>query len=489
MIIATQDVPAHVNDPFAQLVLAKGKRPKTLLAALALLDAASGAAALPEQRLYRVADGGQIPWSSATSGLDRHLRLVVTRHRGQDAELFVSTAPPFDDEDIFLQIFAWDPKLQAYNFYERRDRIWSWAGSSWDALSSPTRGLGPFDSHINGAPVMKELKIPWLHWHSQSAPIGDEILPPADPLRTDAFYQSTALKGGEDLELLVRSGVARWTNARFAGRIQNGSVQKLPEFFRQLLTTTTVNLTCSPQQTSALDDDEPLRLPTTVFLNSELLVDDLQVPAALPRLKVPGSFYKSCLERFGVELRDGGTVLPQDTFFAFAVPEPSLEDRSVVGQLVKRGILSRRLAVSILMVDFPNPVFSARREKLLIYVPETADTEGGSALDHSFIAAVRAAGQEVGTPEAELIAMWDLPEASWEADLAGRIEAFWTKLLAKLSTQQGFDEIFRLAESRRRQFRKRPLSEFGLTLSIASAIELPQWLEMTSDAEIRSVQT
>lgn len=490
VVIATQDVGNHVNDPFARLVLAQGERPQNLLALVAILDRAAGPAALPEQRLYRVADGGQIPWSEPTAALDRHLRVVISRHRGQDAELFVSTTAPFDDDEIFLQIFSWDPQLQAYNFYERRRGIWSWAGSSWDALADGTRGLGPFDSHVNGGPVMKELKIPWLHWHSQSVRIGDEMLAPDDPLRTDGFYRSPALKGAEDLELLVRSGIARWTNARFAERIENGAIARLPEFLRQLLTTTTVNLTCSPQQSFVLGDDEPLRLPTTFFVNSELLVDELGLPAVLPRLKVPGAFYKSCLQRFAVELRDQGFVLPQDTVFAFAVPEPSLEDRMVVAELVRRGILSRRLALSILMVDFTAPVFSPRREALLGYVPVTAEAGDGSDLDRRFIAAVRASGPagDAGTPEAELLANWDLPDDSWEASLAERLEAFWTKLSAKLRSQDGFDDIFRLAEFRRRQFRDRPLSEFGLTLALASGIELPLPLEMTEEAEVRPRQ-
>src|SRR5882724_868146 len=109
-----------VSDPFARLVLTAGHRPKTLIEILEIINASNGADALPGQRIYRVADGGQIPWSDATASLDRHLRIVITRHRGEEAELFISTAPPFNSETVFLQIFAWDPQSGAYNFYERR---------------------------------------------------------------------------------------------------------------------------------------------------------------------------------------------------------------------------------------------------------------------------------------------------------------------------------------------------------------------------------
>src|SRR5262245_15674904 len=89
------DIATAINDPFARLVLAAGHRPQSLLDVLAIIDAVQGADALPGQRIYRVADGGVIPWSDATAALDRHLRIGITRHRGEDAEIFISTAPPF----------------------------------------------------------------------------------------------------------------------------------------------------------------------------------------------------------------------------------------------------------------------------------------------------------------------------------------------------------------------------------------------------------
>ncbi|MBX5116508.1 hypothetical protein [Rhizobium lentis] len=59
-----------VNDAFAKLVLAPGHRPETLLELLAVLDAVVGPDALPDQRIYRVADGGQIAWDPSTADLD-----------------------------------------------------------------------------------------------------------------------------------------------------------------------------------------------------------------------------------------------------------------------------------------------------------------------------------------------------------------------------------------------------------------------------------
>ncbi|MBB3137642.1 hypothetical protein FHS26_005407 [Rhizobium pisi] len=468
-----------VNDAFAKLVLAPGHRPETLLELLAVLDAVVGPDALPDQRIYRVADGGQIAWDPSTADLDRHLRLVVTRHREQDAEIFVSTAPPFNSSGIFLQVFAWDPVAGAYNFYERRSGTWSWAGNSWHSLRAPTRGRGPFDSHVNGGPVMKELKVPWLHWHSQASPIQDEIFAPDDPLRSDTLYHSSQVKGAEDLELIVRSGTSRWTKSRFDREAQNGILSNAQSFLRQVVTTTTVNLTSSPQQSASLAPDELLRLPTTFFLNTECLVDELNIPANIQRLKVPGAFYTNCLSRYAVQRQDGGVVVQGDVDFAFAVPEPSLEDRVILAGLLGRGVLSRRLAACLLMVDFQNPIFSRKREYLLRFFPTQMKLDGsGEAL---FVQAVRDPGGEMG---AEFLSLWDVDPSGWEQSFATMIETHWTKLTEKLGTADGFDEIFRLAESRRRQFRKRPLSEFGLTLPIASTLAITDFLRMDVDAHV-----
>jgi len=485
-ILTPEDITRDLNDPFGRLVLQAGHRPQTLLEVLSVLDAAADADRLAGQRIYRVADGGQIPWTPETARLDRHLRLVVTRHRGEEAELFISTTAPFASDGVFLQIFAWDPKSGAYNFYERRRGIWSWAGSSWEAQAAPTRGQGPFDSHVNGCPVMKELKAPWMHWHSEASQIRDDIFPPDDPLRTDTFYQGPDLKGGEDLERIVRSGITRWTESRFDRLSSNGRLIEAPQFFRQILTTTTINITSSQQQSSSLIEGDSLRLPTTFFLNSDCLISELALPVALTRQKVSASFYLSSLDKFGVRLKDGDTTLDQDTYFAFPVPEPSFEDEMVLRLLLARGAISRRLAITLLAVDFPNPIFSERRESLMPYIPSSCALDGGSELEQTMVAAARQSpnASDPNSPEAEFLALWEQPADTWESDLSDRIQRYWKLVEARMATLEGFEDIFRLSESRRRQFRKRRLSEFGLTLPCAAKISLDSPLRMTERAQI-----
>lgn len=52
-----------------------------------------------------------------------------------------------------------------------------YAGDSRHVLHDPTQGKGPFESHLSGTFVMKELRFPWLHWHSKAAPVLPPVLP------------------------------------------------------------------------------------------------------------------------------------------------------------------------------------------------------------------------------------------------------------------------------------------------------------------------
>jgi hypothetical protein len=62
---------------------------------------------------------------------------------------------------------------------------------------------------------MKELKFPWMHWHSMSAEMGDEALAPDDPLRSEPLYKERAK--AEVLErAVVRPGIVLWNRARLA---------------------------------------------------------------------------------------------------------------------------------------------------------------------------------------------------------------------------------------------------------------------------------
>lgn len=478
---------AQLHDPFATTFLHRGRSPLTLIELLKGLDEGSAEpGGLPNQQVFLAGDGGQIPWTPETSNLARELRFAIVRHRGADAELMVSTAAPFDSTEIFLQVLAWDPTNSAFQFYERRRGAWFWAGSSWEALDEDMRGRGPFDSHVNGGMVMKELKVPWLHWHSMSGSITTTALAPDDPLSRDAIF--TSVESADKLETLCRGGLSRWTEARFSKRTENGKLKRAREFFRQIVETTSVNLTTTQEISGNLTAGDTLRLPRTFFLNSDALLSALQLRPAFPVPVVLAEFYLECLQKYEVRLRDQSFVIPGDTHFAFPVPEAALEDLVVLKALLKKGFLPPKLGACLLMVDFPNPVFSLRRKKLSQYLPDSVglvnDSDSFASL---FIEAVEksvAAGVN-DSPENELLELWAVPDDAWQTEFASRLTGYIEKVFALLGSPEGFDRIYRLAVSRQREFLDRKLAEFSLTMPRTNIPDDAPLLEMMPDGTVR----
>jgi hypothetical protein len=481
-------IKAEFHDPFAELLLAGGEAvPVTARALLGVLDARNtGSAGLPVQNSFVVADGGQIPWSPETAALRRQLRFVITRAKQQGtlADLFISTSAALDSATTFLQVIGWDPVATAYRFYDRRDGAWIFAGSSWDALVPPTRGKGPFDSHVNGALNMKELKIPWQNWHSEAAGIKDEILDPADPLRIEELW--TARSPAQEFErTYIRPGIVRWMQARFAACVDAGRLTRLPEFMRHVLETTTVNLTSSAVENGQLAGSDHVNLPLTFFFNSDALLNTLELEPDIHVLQVDAGLYRECLQKFAVAVTDGSFRFPGDTHFVFVIPETAFEDVTVLESLLSAPVMSRKLAACLLMVDFSNPVFSPRRAALMKYIPASAAIDQGDLAEFVAAAEQASATMPAGSPEAEFLANWRIPDSEWQRAFEKRIEEFMSNVEERVNSTAGFADIFRLAESRRREFRKRPLAEFRLTTPVTNIPESAALLELTADGAVR----
>lgn len=480
-----EELGRELRDPFAELLLKRGVFPQSLRELLQGVDAHNGRPeGLAVQESFVVGDGGQIPWTQATAGLNRELRLVVTRSRGSELELMVSASTAIDSPQRFLQVMAWDPDNRVFHYYQRLGGAWVWAGNSRHALEPPSRGRGPFDSHVNGSLVMKELLAPWLHWSSERARIGNDALAPDDPLRNEPLFRDHT--GAQKLELAVKAGIGRWTRARLdRTRAADGTVSQLPLFTRQLLETTTVNLRTADVPSRQVRAGKPLRIPLTFLFDQEALLNVIGLAPDVVPFQVDGALYLDSLQQFGFELRADGFSQPGDVFFAFPFPEPAFEDRSVLEQMLQQGILSERFAAALLMVDFPNPVFSPRRAALTRYTPESAPP--GARVEDAFVAAVQAAAAALPaeSPEHEFLANWSLPEDGWRAAYEARLVAYVAAATARAATPDGWSDAVRLAESRRREFCKRPLAEFRLTLPVATAIpkDAPP-LEMRADGSV-----
>jgi hypothetical protein len=412
--------------------------------------------------------------------------LLTRAQPGSQPDLYISTSTVFDSDTTFLQVIGWDPAAGAYQFYERRQQAWVWAGSSWDSLDERSRGKGPFDSHVNGALNMKELKRPWIHWHSQSASITDEVLAPEDPLRNEALWRGK--HGAEALELrVVKPGIRRWMNARLQRCLRDGRLTRLREFLRQVIGTSTINLASSSVANSRLIAGQTVDLPVTFFLNNDALVDTLGLDNGLEsKPGVDAQVYLECLRHFDVALVDRSEAFrfPGDTHFVFVVPEFAFEDLVVLEELLRLGVLSRKMAASLLMVDFPNPVFSRRRAKLMAHVPESASTGAASDFAAAFVQTVEAASASEDSAEQEFLSYWRLGENEWRGHMEAKIRAYFEVLLPRLQTKEGFLPVFELAESRRREFRRRPLFEFRLTTPVTNIPESAPLLSMAADGSV-----
>jgi hypothetical protein len=121
------------------------------------------------------------------------------------------------------------------------------------------------------------------------------------------------------------------------------------------------------------------------------------------------------------------------------------------------------------------------------HVPADAGVNGAVQLDEVIITAARST-HEAGTggrSEAELLANWDLPAHLWRQTFADRMQTFVETVAARINEPGVFDRLFELAESRRREFRRRPLAEFRLTTPVTNVPEDAPLLEFAEDGSIR----
>jgi hypothetical protein len=481
VVMTDEEVAHELNDPFATLLLRMGTFPTTVHEVLSALDAAT----IPGDNLrsemsFLVGEGSQIPWSPETDSLDRGLRLAITR--GDAAvDLLVSTDGGLTN--AFLQVIGWDDQAKVFNYYEHRGGAWAWAGNSTHAFDLRARGKGPFDSHINGSMVMKELKFPWNHWHSVAANIPNEVFKPDDPAKNDPLITGRA--GAEKLqEHVVQPGIRRWTDSRFSKEISaDGKLARVVPLLEQLFTTTSVNLTSTGKESRAMEKATSIGLPGSFFVDVDAFSGPLGLPAP-PALTITGDAYLVALAKFDVALVDGDFRQPGDTHFAFLVPERAFEDLDVVKKCFETKLLSDRFVGCLLMVDFANPIFSTRRASLLTHVPAAFDGPAGGLSDAIGAAIVQAASSTVATSaENEFASLWALGDG-WKAESQRRLTDYYAALTRLLGSPGGFEEVFKLAESRRRQVMSLQLSEGRPLLFASTNIPPGPPLRMRPDAGI-----
>ncbi|KAG5177545.1 hypothetical protein JKP88DRAFT_347053 [Tribonema minus] len=350
---------------------------------------------------------------------------------------------------------------------------------------------------------MKELRAPWPRWHSSQSAISDSVLALDDQLRDHALWRDR--QQADFLErLVILPGIEAWVDARVGRLIDRGvgvTVGDVRALLRQVVSTTTVNITCSSQQSSQQTQPNDISLPESFFLNHKSLLsllEDLDADVAdlqLVGARIPYAAYRATLltlgSRIEAPLPGGGRFTqPGDTFFAFMVPEVAFEDQALLSRMTDpdAGCLSPRLALALLMVDFANPVYSEQRAQLLELVPAAAALRPGFTL------------QQLGTlilsrAEAAATAASDVPPSLRAAaqqllayhnmpvkDIMEELAAYTASVRARLPLDS--IEYQRLAESRRRVFKRSALSEFALTLPVTNIPADAARLTMRADGTV-----
>lgn len=503
---------AALTDPFAVNVLAKGQGkaaawPNTVEAIVALVAAIPNFAA--NQRSYLLGEGGQITTAVAPRDAERNLRYVVSWGSNATPTVFLSAAPTGTHPGQpagFLQVIGYDAQHNRFNYYEyianpgQATRSWAFAGNSDNARVAQTAGRGCMQCHINGALNMKELTTPWNNWNSPAATISAGNIPQAvadDPL----YVQAT---GADRFQTSFQSLQTRYSQGLVSLSIRNGVISNVPDLLRRLITTTTVNFVATPRAVT-----DTVQVPSDFFLNQSAFgTSQINLAfAAPPSFTLTTTRYTAFLSGNGFALQQldaNNQVLyqqPGGNFFALFTPGPAFEDVAVLQQLVNLKVIDANFAAAVLLVDFPNPVFSATRSSLMKYAQQisTAKTlttgDNAQGVPAQFIALVKAAAATQPACDttallactAEQQFLYYAGQSDWKTRATGQVNPYFAAVAQRLGTDAGTRDYLTLWASRQAQFAAAPgvgnLDEFSLLLP-CNTLALKSCKRMNADGSI-----
>ncbi|KAI8660255.1 Tyrosinase-Cu-bd domain-containing protein [Fusarium keratoplasticum] len=459
------------------------------------------------------------------------------------------------DKYSFLQVASWDGR--AFRFYQRdtfeedtpaEHQAWNYFGHSQDAFGDSSY-LGPFNGHVNGACIMKELHAPWIHW------LGVETGSFKDALSADDIKEFQDLRwitqeGGDVLSAIntsprvleeaIKQGVNHWFDTRKSlDYLSSGKVKtnpsNIPRWVAHLFLTTTINIGC------ALSDGPTGKyiLPANHIYDSELLsaVSTNLMPKLSPILFDESDYKKAvknlqlCIlmpardedvadvvlpwhalggdKREDPELKDLRFMKLQENsegLSPFNILHPSYEDAIGVQEMqsIKKlpnpdhtvpasfiGLFSAQTFNAIMMVDFWNPIYSWKRGILMQYVPLETTFDGKEYdLDARFVEKVRNSpnAKLEDTPEYEFLQLLETKLETHQKTIVAYFDAIQARI--KSEPVAALEDYLTLAESRRRIYRPLPLDEFGPTMPFSLKypdVNVPMYLEMKPDATIREI--
>ena len=213
--------------------------------------------------------------------------------------------------------------------------------------------------------------------------------------------------------------------------------------------------------------------------------------------------YRALTDKYEFALEDGnGFRQAGDTFFSLLIPEPAFETTDLLEQAVRAKLVTPRLALCLLLVDFPNPVFSSVRNGLLKHVDklhtEAAESEVASleaALVRSILAEAAAQGPvaeahlEGAAAEQQFAYYWQVPPAQLATLATRHLHEYLNAAAAAAAADAGLDGWVRLSISRRREYQATfpglNQAEFPLLLPRTN-LPLTRFLRMRRDGAVES---
>ncbi|KAK6515999.1 hypothetical protein TWF281_004589 [Arthrobotrys megalospora] len=506
---------------------------------------------------FAVVDASTIKYDASKLGdwYNPHLRFLYVVTAAADGPhnyyetvtFFVVGSSNVPDPSGFLQCASWDPNVNEFRFYEKvydtktKSGYWSYNGKSSDAFNKDTEYLGPFNGHVNGATIMKELEKPWIHWESTDGSVRTCLSPDTVnsylkyPFLSDetTSYPLSKLGNANDLEQIIKTGVDNWFQQRKLNDFKDGGKYReeplnVKRWAAHAIMTTTINII------NAVEDPAGGRMlpPLSMFINQNAMNEVKIWPSSLlPTVSYTEDVYNKALEGLkivlmqelvgdkyppypegSIQLKEPGTlgggrqtdsldilnfmVAKQGEGKDFTVIVPSYEDLEGINELYGQTVKPNTPALftpvglrALVSFDFPNPVYSWRRSVLIDYAPETTKLVGGNSYDFEtqFIANIRAShyASQPGSPEAEFLELYQTFETT---TMGNRIKAYLNILSRNFKSDVFINKYLQLAETKRRIYRPLPLDEFGYTLPYALGIDQDAlWLEMTESGDVQEM--
>jgi hypothetical protein len=271
-----------------------------------------------------------------------------------------------NESDLVIELIAWDPAKQFFNFYELVDGNWFYRGDSEDILDDIQRlhrqrsaSAKPFGTklrcsgcHVNGGLLQKELAPPHNDWFVQDRRL------PLGTLTPDAFVKGKLadMKDAGELSKQVTASARRLADSPGYRKVLEA--RTMQERLRPLFCPLELNIESDSQPFD--DRKSTLRVPSAFFVDPRLATADISIGR---------QHYDAALQKLRSRLPDTPGRRP-DADHGWLTPVKAHSDIVLVDALIEQGVVDKEFVADVLAVDFTNPVFSTIRCGLLKLVPD-----------------------------------------------------------------------------------------------------------------------